>query len=78
MGFPLRPMANRLYRAVSKRLVPTNVDMYRMYRNRDRLLHGRSQSSAVPDDALDTRTADQAMRQLLIRGSYNVLRTKKG
>jgi len=61
-------------RAVSKRLVPTNVDMYRMYRNRDMLLQRRSDSPSVPRAAFDTLTPDQMQHQLLMGGSY-VLRT---
>ena len=63
------------YRALSKRLVPTNVDMYRMYRKRDILMQQRRSDGwdvalEATDTQSDTRTPDQIQRQLLIGGSY--------
>ena len=53
-------------RAVSKRLVPTNVDMYRMYRNRDTLLRHHS-VGAHPGthETVDTQIDDQSIRRQL-------------
>ena len=64
-------------RAVSKRLVPTNVDMYRMYRNRDVLLQRHrpaSYSSSEPHVGLvlDTHAGDDQIQRQYLRGSYSV------
>ena len=64
-------------RAVSKRLVPTNVDMYRMYRNRDVLLQRHrpaSYSSSEPHVglALDIHAGDDQIQRQYLRGSYSV------
>ena len=48
---------------MSKRLVPTNVDMYRMYRNRDSLLRRLSDDARAQRVEFDTPPGDQIQSQ---------------
>jgi len=47
---PMHTSSDTVCRPPSKRLVPTNVDMYRMYRHRDMLQQRRLSTDAPPGE----------------------------